>query len=72
MAKSSFSGVDRLLTTGDLATMLQIPVASLYAQRYRGVPPGSLGMQVGKYLRFRASDVEQWLDELSEAGSRRG
>ena len=72
MAKGSFPGLDRLLTTADLATMLQIPVASLYAQRYRGVPPGSLGIQVGKHLRFRAADVDHWLDEMSEPGSRRG
>ena len=59
--------IDRLLTAGELAVYLGVPVATLYAWRYRGQGPA--GFRVGKHLRYRWSDVECWVRELmNESG----
>jgi excisionase family DNA binding protein len=60
--------LDRLLTVDELADYLGVPVATIYTWRYhRHGPPG---FRVGRHLRFRWSDVEQWIaDQL--AASRR-
>jgi len=51
----------RLLTVQDLADYLDVPVATIYAWRYhRQGPPG---FRVGRHLRFRWSDVEQWISD---------
>ena len=55
---------DRLLTVEDLAGYLEVPVATVYAWRYRR--QGSLGFRVGKHLRFRWSDVERWIEARIE------
>jgi len=52
---------DRLLTVEDLATYLGIPVATLYQWRYRREGPP--GFRVGRYLRYRWSDVEEWITD---------
>ncbi len=52
---------DRLLTVEDLAEYLGVPVATLYAWRYRNVGPP--GFRVGRHLRFRWSDVEHWIQD---------
>ena len=49
----------RLLTVQDLADYLDVPVATIYAWRYRRQGPP--GFRVGRHLRFRWSDVEQWI-----------
>jgi excisionase family DNA binding protein len=50
---------DALATLEDVADFLQVPPKTLYQWRYRGEgPPGFL---VGRHLRFRWEDVEQWL-----------
>ena len=53
--------IDRLLTVDDLAEYLEIPVATVYAWRYR--QKGPPGFRVGRHLRFRWSDVERWIDD---------
>ena len=50
---------DRLLTVEDLATFLDVPMKTLYAWRYRG--EGPVGFRVGKHVRYRWTDVEQWI-----------
>ncbi len=52
--------LDRLLTVKDLASYLEVPVATIYAWRYRRQGPP--GFRVGRHLRFRGSDVEQWIE----------
>jgi len=52
---------DRLLTIEDLAEYLGVPVATLYAWRYRRQGPP--GFRVGRYVRFRRSDVEAWIED---------
>ena len=58
--------LDRLLTVEDLAEYLDVPVATIYAWRYRGEGPP--GFRVGRHLRFRWIDVERWVDHQLEAG----
>jgi excisionase family DNA binding protein len=53
--------LDRLLTVEDLADYLDIPVATVYAWRYRRQGPP--GFRVGRHLRFRWSDVEVWIED---------
>ncbi len=53
--------LDRLLTVEDLAEYLDVPVATVYAWRYRRQGPP--GFRVGKHLRFRWSDVERWIED---------
>ncbi len=61
------TSLDRLLTVDDLANHLNVPVATIYAWRYRHEGPP--GFRVGRYLRFRRSDVERWIAErLGEVG----
>jgi predicted DNA-binding transcriptional regulator AlpA len=50
---------DRLLTAEDLAAFLDIPIKTLYMWRYRG--EGPVGFRVGRHIRYRWSDVEQWI-----------
>ena len=49
-----------LLTVQDLATYLDVPVATIYAWRYRHKGPP--GFRVGRHVRFRWNDVEQWIE----------
>ena len=53
--------LDHLLTAQDLAAYLEVPLTTLYAWRYRGEGPA--GFRIGKHLRYRRSDVEQWIRE---------
>jgi excisionase family DNA binding protein len=53
--------IDRLLTVEDLADYLEVPVATIYAWRYRRQGPP--GFRVGRHLRFRWSDVERWIED---------
>jgi len=59
-----------LLTVEEVASWLRLPVASIYAQRYRGDPPGSLGFVCGRYVRFASSEVKQWIEEQKERDGR--
>jgi len=58
---------DRLLTVEQLADYLGVPVATIYAWRHRREGPP--GFRVGKYVRYRMSDVEQWIErQLEQVG----
>ena len=48
-----------LLTADDMASLLRISRASLYAMRSRGELPGVL--YVGHRLRFRRDEVLEWI-----------
>ena len=55
----------RLMKPDEVCDMLGLPSrATLYAQRYRGDPPGSLAVRVGRHLRWDPRDLEAWLNEL--------
>jgi len=53
----------RLLTIKDLARMLSVPEETIYRWRY--LKTGPRGIKVGRHVRFRREDVEEWLDEHS-------
>ena len=53
--------LDPLLSVEDLADYLDVPVATVYAWRYRRQGPP--GFRVGRHLRFRWSDVEHWIED---------
>ena len=55
---------DPLLTVEEASEYLQVPVKTMYMWRYRGVGPEAL--RVGRYLRYRRSGVEEWLDQQGD------
>ena len=60
----------RLLWVEEVATILGVPVKTLYQWRYKGVGPA--GVRIGRHLRYRAADVEAWIDQrVVEPGPRR-
>ena len=52
---------NQLLTAEEVANILQVPVATIHAWRYRG--KGPTGLKVGRHLRFRYEDVMEWIDD---------
>jgi excisionase family DNA binding protein len=56
---------DPLWTTVDAAKYLSVPVQTIYDWRTRGYGPR--GIKVGRFIRFRESDVFAWLDEQTRA-----
>lgn len=59
--------MEKLLTVGDLADALGVPVKTVYAWNSAGTGPKAI--KCGKYVRFRPRDVDAWLDRQT-AGSR--
>ena len=51
----------RLLRPDELASLLGIPLATIYRWRRRG--DGPCGIRLGRQVRYRREDVERWLDE---------
>lgn len=58
---------DPVLTTRQVAAYLQVEVKTVYSWRLRRLGPKAA--KVGKHLRFRQSDVDEWLDAQSRAGA---
>ena len=56
---------DRLLSAEDLAAFLDVPIKTLYMWRYRG--EGPVGFRIGRHIRYRWSDVEQWIGDRVRA-----
>ena len=52
-----------LLTIDEVAQWLRIPKNTLYRQHSQGTPPGSLGVRVGRYLRYDLATIQGWLDQ---------
>jgi excisionase family DNA binding protein len=51
---------ESLMTVEELADYLSIPVKTVYRWRLTGVGPR--GAKVGRYVRFRRADVDEWLE----------
>ena len=51
----------KLMSIQDLSEYLGVPVNTLYQWRTKGYGPA--GRRVGRYVRYRASDVDAWLDD---------
>ena len=59
--------LDRLLTVEELADYLGVPVATIYAWRYRREGPP--GFRVGRHIRYRWTDVVEWIErQLQDVG----
>ena len=56
---------DQFMTPDELAELLRVPVATLYAWRHKGIGPPAI--RVGRHLRYRGSDVEKWLEQQRRA-----
>jgi excisionase family DNA binding protein len=52
--------MEQLMTPQDVADYLGIPLATLYRWRHHGTAPKA--SKVGRHLRFRESDVAEWLE----------
>jgi excisionase family DNA binding protein len=57
----------RLLSIRELASYLNVPVQTLYVWRYNG--DGPRGIKVGRHVRYRPEDVEEWLEERTAKAS---
>jgi excisionase family DNA binding protein len=44
----------------EAAQYIKVPVATLYAWRYNGKGPPA--HRIGRHLRYRRRDVEEWFD----------
>jgi len=54
-------GTSRLMTTKQVADLLQVPVATLYRWRYYRDGPSAF--RVGRHLRYRETEVESWITQ---------
>lgn len=54
------SDPDRLLSREELAEAIGVPIKTL--RNWASLDKGPRRMRVGKYIRYRASDVKTWLD----------
>ena len=52
----------------ETASYLRVPVATLYAWRYKGEGPPAI--KVGRHLRYRRSEVDAWVDALADGQKR--
>jgi len=59
---------DRLLTVQDLAEYLGVPATTLYQWRYR--QEGPRGFRVGRHIRYKRTDVAEWIDRQIENANR--
>jgi excisionase family DNA binding protein len=55
---------DKLLTADEVASLMQVTPAWVYAECRRNALPH---LRLGRYVRFRRSAIDRWLD-----GSERG
>jgi excisionase family DNA binding protein len=62
------NNLDPLLSAQQLADYLEVPLATIYAWRYRG--DGPPGFRAGKHLRYRKSDIDQWINDRMEGSGR--
>ena len=47
-----------------LADYLGLPVRTVYSWRHRG--SGPRGIKVGRHVRYRRTDVDDWLEKLAD------
>lgn len=55
------AGLDRLLTPQDVSEMLGIPVKTL--ANWRSERVGPLPLRIGCHVRYRATDLETWIEQ---------
>jgi excisionase family DNA binding protein len=59
-----FPGLEPVLTTSELAAHLGVPVQTIHDLRHSG--RGPRGFRVGRELRYRLSEVQDWLAQLEK------
>lgn len=59
------SDLDPLWSIEDVSAYLGVPVNTLYQWRTRDYGPK--GGRVGRYIRYRASEVVAWYDSIRDA-----
>jgi excisionase family DNA binding protein len=52
-------------TPPEVAAYVNVPVKTLYQWRYAGGGPRAI--RVGRHLRYRWADVEEWLEDRAAA-----
>jgi excisionase family DNA binding protein len=57
--------LEPLISAQELAEYLDVPVATVYAWRYRRQGPP--GLRVGKHLRYRRIYVNDWIEQRTDA-----
>ena len=57
--------LEPLISAQELAEYLNVPGKTLYAWRYRRQGPP--GLRVGKHLRYRRIDINEWIEQRTEA-----
>lgn len=55
---------EQLLTIEQVSEQLQVPVRTLYA--WRSLRQGPPSFRVGRYVRYRQSDLTEWIDEQAK------
>jgi len=60
--------VNKLLGPEELSEVLGVPVGTLYQWRHRQQGPPAL--KLGRHLRWRLEDVELWLTDQLDRGTR--
>lgn len=56
--------LETLLTTSDVARLLNVEPTTIHQQRWQNLAPGALGFKVGRRVLFRRKEVEDWLSEV--------
>ncbi|MGN7977382.1 helix-turn-helix transcriptional regulator [Microbacterium sp. 22195] len=61
--------VDPLLTPDEVASILGVEVQTLYKWRTLKPAYGPAAIKVGKYLRWKSSTVQAWIDAQGPASN---
>lgn len=60
-----FPGLEPVLTTSELAAHLGVPVQTIHDLRHAG--RGPRGFRVGRELRYRLAEVQDWIAHLEQS-----
>jgi len=67
VSKVTVDSEEQYLTIDDVSDILQIPKSTLYKYTARNTgKPRLKGVRIGRSLRFRKSDVNDWLEKLED------
>jgi excisionase family DNA binding protein len=59
--------VEKFLTLDELSEFLQIPKSTLYKYTAKNTgKPRLVGVRIGRSLRYRVSDVNEWLEKCRD------
>ncbi len=61
------AGVAPLLDIVDLSRWTGLTAGAIRATRARNQAPGSLGFHVGRALKFDATEIQDWLNDVKSA-----